>query len=273
MSEGTTASLPPAGPGSAASAAPATVAAAAPRPWGFWATMGWSALITVAWIMVGALVLGAFLVVALAADPKLQPLEYIRSTESSGLLLSLSTLPGYGLGMVLLILFARLRGWKVRDYLALEPLKAKETLVTVAVFLAFIATLDTATVLSGRPIVPKFMLEAWRTAGFLPLLLLTLLIAAPVFEEAWFRGFMFRGIAASPVGRVAAVLITAIFWSLLHVQYDWFGIATIFVGGLFLGVVRLKTGSTTLVILLHGIMNLVASVECAIATAGVVPQM
>jgi len=235
--------------------------------------MGWSAILTLIWLIVGLLAVVAFLVAALAQDPKLDIGTYVHGLESNGLVLSLTTLPAYGLGLFLLILFVRIRRWKVREYLSLVPLKAKETLVAVALFVVFVAAHDTVAVLSGHQIVPKFMTEVWGTAGFLPLLLATLLIAAPVFEEAWFRGFMFRGIAASPLGGAGAVLITSVLWSLPHVQYDWFGIAAIFVGGLFLGVMRLKTGSTTLVILLHAILNLVASVECALVTAGVVPPM
>lgn len=275
MSNSETTCHPPDEPeaGSTVPVTPATAAAAPSRPWGFWATMGWSAILTLIWLIAGSLAVAAFLVAALAQDPNLDIVTYVHGLESNGLVLSLSTLPAYGLGLFLLILFVRIRRWKVRDYVSLKPLKAKETLVAVALFAAFIAAQDTVTVLSGRQIVPKFMTEVWGTAGALPLLLLTLLVAAPVFEEIWFRGFVFRGVAASRLGGVGAVLLTSLLWSLLHVQYDWFGVAAIFVGGIFLGVVRLKTGSTTLVVLLHAILNLVASVECALVTAGVVPPM
>jgi hypothetical protein len=105
------------------------------------------------------------------------------------------------------------------------------------------------------------MVGVWQTAGFLPLLLVALIVAAPVFEEIGFRGFLFQGIAKLPYGGIPAILVTASLWALIHQQYDWFGIGTIFVTGLFLGAVRLKTGSTTLTIVLHALMNLAASIE------------
>ena len=79
-----------------------------------------------------------------------------------------------------------------------------------------------------------------------------------------FRGLLFKGIAASRLGVAGAVLISAAAWSVSHVQYDLYGIACIFAGGVFLGLVRWRTGSTTLTILLHAIMNAVATIEVAV---------
>ena len=96
--------------------------------------------------------------------------------------------------------------------------------------------------------------------------ILAIVVAAPVIEEILFRGFMFRGIASSPLGVTGAILMTAALWALLHVQYDWFGIGTIFLAGLFLGIVRARTRSTLLTTLLHALANLVATAEVAIVT-------
>ena len=50
-------------------------------------------------------------------------------------------------------------------------------------------------------------------------------------------------------------------WAAMHVQYDLYGIATIYLMGLYLGVVRYLSGSTSLTILLHGIANTIATAE------------
>jgi membrane protease YdiL (CAAX protease family) len=42
----------------------------------------------------------------------------------------------------------------------------------------------------------------------------------------------------------------------VHIQYDWIGVGMVFAGGVMLGYVRLYTGSTILVILLHMLGNL-----------------
>ena len=71
-----------------------------------------------------------------------------------------------------------------------------------------------------------------------------------------FRGFMYRGLAASRVGVAGAILIPSAIWAAMHVQYEVFFIAQIFIGGLVFGILRWKSGSTWLTILLHAIVNL-----------------
>jgi membrane protease YdiL (CAAX protease family) len=80
-------------------------------------------------------------------------------------------------------------------------------------------------------------------------------------EETLFRGFFFEGILHSKSGARGALIITAGTWASIHVQYDWYGRATIFVFGLFLGYVRLKTGSILVTMCLHSLMNLIATLE------------
>jgi len=77
----------------------------------------------------------------------------------------------------------------------------------------------------------------------------------------FFRGFLFRGWKESRLGNVGTIVITSTLWAVIHVQYDLFGIAMIFCFGLLLGTVRCKTGSVPLCMVLHAIMNLVATIE------------
>ena len=55
-------------------------------------------------------------------------------------------------------------------------------------------------------------------------------------------------------------------WSgrLLHIQYDWLGMAQVFATGLMLGWFRWASGSTALTIVMHAIINLEAMIETAI---------
>jgi membrane protease YdiL (CAAX protease family) len=172
----------------------------------------------------------------------------------------LSTPPLLGL-IALLITVKRHR---LRDYLALNLPSSRQVLFAVGGTLLMIASSDLISYLSGRPIVPAFMERAYQTAWF-PLLLLALLVAAPLGEEVLMRGFLFRGIVAA-WGATASILVSSVAWAILHVQYDLYGIATIFVMGLFLGVVVRRTDSLPLTILLHGIMNVVATAEVVIQT-------
>ena len=89
-------------------------------------------------------------------------------------------------------------------------------------------------------------------------------VAAPVSEELLFRGFLFRGFVREPRDALPGILAISLVWSLLHIQYDWFGASLVFVIGVLLGYVRLYSGSTTLVILLHMLLNLESTVETVV---------
>jgi len=73
-------------------------------------------------------------------------------------------------------------------------------------------------------------------------------VTAGVGEELSMRG------ALQP--RLGLVL-TALSFAALHVQYSWFGIATIFVLGVVLGLIRNRT-STTIAILVHSLYDIAA---------------
>lgn len=108
------------------------------------------------------------------------------------------------------------------------------------------------------------MVSTWQTAGFLPLLILAVVFAAPVGEELFFRGFLFRGWSESRLGWRGATLLTAVLWAVIHIQYDWFCVTHIIVGGLMLGWLRYRSGSALLTILLHALMNFIATLEAAV---------
>ena len=73
-------------------------------------------------------------------------------------------------------------------------------------------------------------------------------VSAGIGEEITMRG------ALQP--RLGIVL-TALLFSLLHVQYSWFGMATVFLFGLMLGAVRKRT-NTTVVIMIHMVYDVLA---------------
>ncbi len=230
------------------------------RPWGFWATLGWTALWLLVWFLVSVAGVTVCVIAMVATDPSADPAKVAGTLERNGLLLSLIVIVQTPVLVGLTALLAWVR-MPLREYLALRPLRWKATAVCVLLLLLLLASQDTLTWLTGQEVVPPVMVDAYRTAGFLPLLAFALIVAAPVVEETFFRGFMYTSLAASRVGHVGAVLLTAAVWALIHFQYGWFGIACIFVDGLFLGLVRWRTGSATLTTVLHAITNLVAMAE------------
>jgi beta-phosphoglucomutase len=227
------------------------------RRWGFWSTVGLTLVILLAALM-AQVVAGVIWAVVTQLRGSVLP----ANLGSNGLLLGLATCASAPVVFVLAYLLARIRmGPEAARYLGLCPFAGKALIPWTIALVILVALSDALTVALGRPIVPNFLVDAHQTAGFLPLLWFALIVAAPLAEEVLFRGFAFQGILTSRLGGVGAVTLTSLIWALIHLQYDFYGIFTIFVSGLLLGYVRLKTGSIYLTMLLHALMNLIATIE------------
>jgi membrane protease YdiL (CAAX protease family) len=229
------------------------------RPWGTWATVGWTIVIMLAALAAQVIAMIVMAAVLAARGTKVDP----QSIGSDGNFLAVATC-GSGLAAIgLSLLFAAVRrGITVKEYLALSLPSPKEFGKYLAFLLFFVLVSDGITVMLGRPIVPEFMMETYQSTTWgVPLLLLVLLVTAPLSEEFLFRGFMFAGLLRSPLGVIGTIIVTSLVWAGIHLQYDMYGIFVIFILGLFLGFVRYKTGSMWLCVILHSIMNLIATIE------------
>jgi membrane protease YdiL (CAAX protease family) len=107
------------------------------------------------------------------------------------------------------------------------------------------------------------MIEAYKTASSLPILLFAIVVVAPIFEEIFFRGFLFQGIRYSRLGPIGAIGITSLLWAVIHLQYDIYGIMTVFALGLLFGITRIKTDSIHLLMVMHSLTSLIATMETA----------
>jgi len=129
------------------------------------------------------------------------------------------------------------------------------------IFIGYGALWNTITFLLGRDIVPPVMSELYRTSTHLTLLWFALVVAAPITEEFFFRGFMFKGLQHSKLGNIGAIVFTSFVWSIVHLQYNAYEVGSIFLIGLLLGWARVKTGSVLLTIAMHMMVNLIATLE------------
>ncbi len=110
--------------------------------------------------------------------------------------------------------------------------------------------------------VPQSMIDMYNTADYLFLLFIVVVIAAPVFEELLFRGFMFKGLKYSSLGVTGTIVITSFLFTLIHAgQYNVSVLAVLFPLAIILGVSRYKSGGIYLPIYLHLVNNFYASVE------------
>jgi len=237
------------------------------RPWGFWATIGWTCVWLIVFVGFTTVLCGIAMVVMIATGMASDLPDAAHAVSTSGLVLGLAAIAQVPVLVGLAVLLAWVR-MPVTEYLGLRWATRRQTLVGLLILLALIAAQDLFTWAIGRPIVSDLMVNWYESAGFLPVLVLALVVAAPVVEEVFFRGFMFKGLAASKVGAAGAILLTTFLWAGIHLQYDWYGKLLIFTMGLFLGAVRWWTGSVTLTILLHGMMNAVATTQIIVVAEG-----
>ena len=165
--------------------------------------------------------------------------------------------------VALLVLAARSKG-SAAEYLGYKLPRRGELMLAVIVLAVLIFVGDTVSWLAGRHIVDRFQADIYQTAksaNLLPLLLIAITVLIPIGEETLFRGFLFSGWLRSARDAWPVILITAGIFAIIHVQYDWFLIAQVFIFGIFFGWVRWATGSTVLTMLLHGLVNLEGMIE------------
>jgi membrane protease YdiL (CAAX protease family) len=172
--------------------------------------------------------------------------------------------------VLLLVLFAQ-RAGNAADYLALTLPRRSDLVVGIIAVIVFVVVGNAVSLLLGRNVVTTFQSDIYRTAsaaGWLLWLWLAISVLTPVAEEVLFRGFLFRGWLRSPSNAWPVIVVTALLWSLSHVQYDWYVISQVFVAGLLLGWLRWASGSTLLTILLHALINFEGMIETIVAADG-----
>ena len=76
----------------------------------------------------------------------------------------------------------------------------------------------------------------------------------PVAEEYFFRGAIL-GMISKKFNDAAGIIVSALLFGLVHIQYDWRGMALIVVDALFFAICRTRTGSLYLTMLLHILGN------------------
>ncbi len=238
------------------------------KPWGFWITIALSVVIAAEYTFAQT---ALTVVVAVAAVWRVRDLDLEQLAQDlarNGFLWSVAVIIAAPVTIGLTLLFTALaRDITVRDYLALQWRGGKGIAKWCVVLLLFVIATDLGMYLLHGRVVPESMEKVYATAYFPPLLWFAFVVIAPVTEELFFRGFMFKGIRHSAVGPAGAVVLTSLAWALMHAQYDLYGIAIVFLGGLLLGYARLRSGSLYVPIVMHVLQNIVATFEVACASA------
>jgi len=170
-----------------------------------------------------------------------------------GVISSLSSI----LGIAMLIVFIQLKNNNFRQYLNFYPLTLNILAIFLCISFCMMAGMEYVSNLYPEIFETDFAIESYRQAKSLPMLYLGVVLLGPIFEECLFRGFLFKGLEKSALGGHGAVFISAILFSLVHIQYGIYILVFIMLPiAILLGYARLKSGSLLLPIVIHVINNL-----------------
>ncbi len=247
------------------------------RVWSGWATAGIGILILIAFFLAQVIVAGiiafvfAFPKIRAAGTSQYDALYQIISNALNshlGLLQSLATIFSglVGLGLILVFIRAK-KGESIKEYLGLNKISIGTALLSIGIIVGYnFAVVGIQSLLGSGVGQESITTDLYKTAISPVLFGIAVVIFAPLFEEAMFRGFLFEGFRQSRVGIVGAVIITALVWAELHsIQYQTFNVLVIFVLGLIMGVVRWRTKTIWSTFIMHATMNLIAIITIALS--------
>ncbi|MGE5159713.1 MAG: lysostaphin resistance A-like protein [Gemmatimonas sp.] len=231
------------------------------RVFGFWGTLLWGCFVFAA-MFVGQITVVGYVV--LQKDAGISLKEAIQAAAGNGTTIAMSVIMGLPAVAAALWLAIRFTSTPFADYLALRRTSWKNLLIGVIGLVALLAGWEVMSDLLGHESSPGFMSDVVTSThgdGAFLLLIFAFCVAAPVSEELFARGFLYRGWSETALGPIGAIVLSSIVWTSLHLQYGPYFFAEVFTLGLWFGYLRYRSGSTWLTIVLHGLNNLGAVVQ------------
>ncbi len=228
-------------------------------PWGFWPTLLFGTA-----ILLITFLFTISLTTFNAADLMDGGMKRESATGFDGTAITMSIFVSVPiiLGCIALCIYFR-KGPTIRQYIGFNAVDAGTVLRWTGLFLVFLAVAEFLSQTMGRPVLPDFVIETYKTAVSPALLLVAVVIAAPLVEEILFRGFILTGFRSGPLSDGAAVSLSALLWAANHFQYDLFEMILVFLLGVIMGFAKIKTGSIYTPVAMHTSVNLLTFVVTA----------
>ncbi len=170
--------------------------------------------------------------------------------------------------LLVLVVIKLKSGSVIKEYLALHAISLKDTLKWLGFGLLFMIFVQLA--FSVIPSYFGYTADMGGDAGAeysstdsLIFFYLAVVVLTPLFEEVLFRGFLFKGLLPTFLGENGTIIVTALVFAMIHMQYDALLMMNVFSVGLFFGYARAKSGSLFAPLAVHVMFNLLATVQSA----------
>src|SRR5258707_1855581 len=163
-----------------------------PRIWKFWGTALWG-LFIFAGMFVGQIGVVAWFILRRGGPIDIATAVHV---VGGGLMISLSVIMGLPAVLAALWIAIRISRTPFADYLALRWPSWTDLLIGVVALSVLVMGWDLLSRATGREVAPGFMgdvLKSARADGALWLLVIAFTLAAPVSEEFFSPGFLYRG--------------------------------------------------------------------------------
>jgi membrane protease YdiL (CAAX protease family) len=232
---------------------PLPTAEAGSRTYGFWTTLAWFGAAAVTYQVVAVLCGLGYAAWSVASRPSVAIDWDSATADYIAMAVSVSAAAS------LLMYAARRAGPSAFSYLGLTRPRLRHVFVGLGllVALAFVNAGFFSLFPAYDPS-PDLLREYQAILGNPAALVwfwISLAVTAPICEEIIFRGLLMRGWSESRIGAAGAIMLSSLLFTAIHVQYNLPTLATVFGLSLVFGVMRWRSGSTALTILLHMAWN------------------
>ena len=163
----------------------------------------------------------------------------------------------YVFALAVLLLVCRLKRLPLRDTLGLYVPKTREALLYSFFFICLVTVGEWFASILGLSPAAK-----WHAASHtaMAIRILSIVVLAPAMEELLFRGLLYTQINKTRLKAMGAIALPALLFTAAH--YDkqltaatYVLLVQIFIDGVYFGLIRYKTNSTLLTIVLHAAGN------------------
>ncbi len=158
----------------------------------------------------------------------------------------------------ILILLCELffRDSKISDLMQIKKIPRYYVLISILVSLLLSCGYQWLDMIFHYSAVSVWQDNLLHSAGKLQLLLLlSIIIMNPIFEEILFRGVLLSGMSNSGISPAFSCVITSVIWALLHFQYHSSVMIILFLIGVVLAVMRVYSRTLFSPLIIHIIFN------------------